>query len=86
MRDSSPAWVANGYQTVAVFSSNLGRRASSSSTDQASSTPSAAGAASGPKRMPSQISRSRSFGWQNSVLLPSPVSTSQALGSAKPVR
>ena len=78
--------MAKGYQTTVRFSSNLGRRASSSSTANASSTPSSAGAASGPSRMPSQISRSRSLGWQNSVLRPEPSSTSQALGSEKSVR
>jgi hypothetical protein len=39
-----------------------------------------------PRRYPSQISRSRSLGWQNSVVLPSPVMTSQACGSVKPLR
>ena len=45
-----------------------------------------AGAASGPRRKPSQTSRSGSFARQNSVDRPSLVSTSHACGSSNPVR
>ena len=57
-----------GIQTegwLAIFS-RISR--SSSSSGSAASTPSTAGAASGPRRKPSQISRSMSFGRQTSVV------------------
>ena len=83
---SKPSWVANGNQTRVRFSSQPGMRRLSSPTECASSTPKLAGAFSGPKRMPSQISRSRSLGWHNKVLRPSLVITSQAWGSVNPVK
>jgi hypothetical protein len=83
---SSPWWVANGYQTASRFSSSLGSSASSSATGAPRPHPALRGGFVRAQAQPSQISRSRSLGWQNSVLRPSPVITSQALGSAKPVR
>jgi hypothetical protein len=78
--------VANGNHTAGWFASSCGMVLSIASTLKAWFTPSAAGAALGPRRMPSQISRSTSFGRQNSVLLPDASIVSQAPGSLKPVR
>jgi hypothetical protein len=78
--------VAKEYHTQVWFSSKGGSKLSKLCTECAASTPKVVVAVSGPKRMPSQISRSKSLGWQNKVLWPLAAITSHALGSVKPVR